>query len=52
MKWVFIVLFIIGSLFTLAAYGATDTRQKRIYWIASGIVWLLMLILGNTVFGD
>jgi hypothetical protein len=49
MKWVFIGLFILGCLFSIAGYGAETGRQRRIYWAIAGIIWVSLLILGITV---
>jgi hypothetical protein len=36
-------------MFSIAAYGSKDSKQKRAYkWIAI-LIWVLLLILGNTV---
>jgi hypothetical protein len=49
MKWVMITLFVLGCLFSNAAYGTEDQKQKKVYkWIAISI-WILLLILANTV---
>jgi hypothetical protein len=48
MKWLLIGLFIIGTFCSLSAYGSTDKKQKRIYMILAGAIWLLMLVLANT----
>ena len=53
MKWLFIGLFIIGGLFANAWYGAnerTHTRaQKRAYGLIALGIWLLMLVLADTL---
>jgi hypothetical protein len=51
MKWLFVVLFIFGSFSALATYGASDPKQKKIYRWITIIIWLTMLILGNTLLG-
>jgi hypothetical protein len=49
MKWLFVVLFIFGSSSTMATYGASDPKQKRIYRWITIITWAIMLILANVL---
>jgi hypothetical protein len=53
MKWLLIGLFIVGALFANAWYGAKEpsqTRgQKRAYGFIALGVWLLTLVLANTL---
>lgn len=57
MKYLFIILFIIGSLFANASHifvwflsgeKPTHPHWKLYGWVSLGI-WLLMLILANTI---
>jgi hypothetical protein len=36
-------------MFSIAGYGAKEKKQKWIYWILAGIIWVSLLILANTV---
>jgi len=49
MKWLFILLFILGCLFSNAGRGAEERRQKRTYWTVAGIIWLALLVLANAL---
>lgn len=53
MKWLFIGLFIIGGLFANAWYGAEEPKQTRLQKRAYGLIalgiWMLTLILANTL---
>jgi hypothetical protein len=48
MKYLFIVLFVLGGMFSMAAYG-TEGKQKRAYWIIAGAIWLLTFVLASTL---
>jgi len=48
MKYLFIVLFIIGCLFANAGYGS-EGKQKRAYWTIAVAIWLLVFVLANTL---
>ena len=41
-------LFVLGSMFSLAAYGSEGRQKKTYRWIAVGL-WLLLLVLGNII---
>jgi hypothetical protein len=49
MKWLFIAPFVIGCWFQLRALGAPDKRTRRIFWVLSIALWLLLLVLANTL---
>lgn len=49
MKWLFYLLFAFGCMASLATYGAQDKRQKRTYLILAVSIWLVILILANTI---
>lgn len=47
MAWLYIILFIIGSMFSLAGYGSEDRHQKRNYWLIAVVIWILLFVLIN-----
>jgi hypothetical protein len=47
MKWLMIALFIIGSQFALAGYGANDRRKKRACWTIAILFWIAIFIIAN-----
>jgi len=53
MKWFLWGLMIAGSMFSLAWYGAKEPNQtkaqKRTYGLIAIGIWLLMLVIGNTL---
>ena len=53
MSWLFYGLMVIGGAFALAWYGAEEPKQtraqKRFYGLAALGVWLLTLVLANTL---
>ena len=49
MTWLFIGVFIVGALFWNAGRGTDDKRQKRFYYCVSGGLYILLLILANTI---
>ena len=53
MQWVFYGLMIVGSMFALAWYGAKEPNQtraqKRAFGLIALAIWLVALILANTV---
>lgn len=49
MKWLFIVLFIFGCFFMMSGYGAKESGQKKIYYGIGIFIWIVILILANTI---
>ena len=53
MQWVFYGLMIVGGMFAMAWYGAEEPNQtraqKRVYGLIAVAIWLVALVLANTV---
>ncbi len=47
MKLFLIALFVLGSMFGIAGYGAKQRSQEIAYWIAAIIIWVALSILAN-----
>jgi len=45
----FILLFILGCMFSMAGYGANERKQKITYWSIAILIWIALLILGNII---
>ena len=42
-------LMIVGGMFAMAWYGAKKPTQKRAYGLIAAAIWLVALVLANTV---
>ena len=49
MQWVIYGLLIVGGMFAMAWYGAKAPPQKRTYGLITIAIWLVALVLANTV---
>lgn len=49
MKWLFILLSILGSMCLLATIGANNPKQRKQYLIWTIMIWVIMFILINTI---
>lgn len=49
MQWLFYGMMIFGGMFAMAWYGAREPKQKRIYGLIAIAIWLVTLVLANTV---
>ncbi len=49
MSWLFVVLAIVGVMFSVSGYGAKTRKQRMSYWIIAGAIWITILILANTI---
>lgn len=47
MKLILIALFVLGSMFGIAGYGAKQRSHEIAYWVIAIIIWIALSILAN-----
>jgi len=49
MGFLVISLFVIGGMFSLAAYGTPDRKKKWIYGLIAAAIWVILFVLANMI---